>query len=410
MTRPQLTLVAGSLTLAFVIAMLGALLLVSAAGAATPGNPTIESAAKKCKVTQRRSAKGKCVRKKCRKGYKLNKRGRCIKIKCRKGYKLNRRYKCVKLPAITNPVLDRSDIDGDGLPLWRERALGSNPSRKSIFVQFNYSSELVKATLPCEQFDAVVNAFALAPVANPDGSQGIDLHIDGGRTCPTRSYDLGGSQIYTPSDPGCPGVGDGMLNGSGIAEDRIGVFHTAAINPTCAWGGDGGAADSPGTKMVVFTSGSGFAQPFMHELGHNLGLDHGPSNPNRRSVMNSRLYESNTGNDSGTEVLDYQRYDLPALDETNLSEPAGVGLPPVAQKLYLRHYCSSVSSTMTAWLGFSAGGIDWDCDADEFFETPVIDAGPVAADINGDSNQTVLPATPNEWNTITFTAGGKIVP
>lgn len=405
-------MLAGGLLLAFAIAMLGALALVSAASASTGSAAALEiSAKKKCKVTQRLTAKGKCVRKKCRKAYRLNKRGRCIKIKCRKGYKLNRRYKCVKLPPATaNPVVDRSDLDGDGLPLWREQAFGTNPNRKSILVQFNYASELVKATLPCEQFDAVVGGFASAPVANPDGSQGIDLHIDGGRTCPTRSYDMGGSSIYTPSDPGCPSVGDGMLNGGGIAENRIGAFHVAAINPTCAWGGDGGVADSPGTKMVVFTSGSGFAMPFMHELGHNLGLDHGPSNPNRRSVMNSRLYESNTGNDSGTELLDFQRFDLPVLDESNLSEPAGIGLPPSAQKLYVNHYCTSSTSWVYAWLGFSTGGIDWDCDAEGPFETPVIDTSPVAADINGDGSQTLLPATPNEWNLITFNAGGKIIP
>lgn len=387
-----------------------ALAAISSSATASAGEAIEVAAKKKCKVTQRRNSKGRCVRKKCRKGTKLNKRGRCVKIRCPKGYKLNRRYKCTKIPATTNPVVDRSDLDADGLPLWREQALGSNPNRKSLFVQFNYSSEIQKASLPCSQFDAVTDAFATAPVPNPDGSQGIDLRVDGGRSCPTRSYDMGGSTIYTPSSPACPGISDGMNNGQQVAESRVGVFHVAAINPTCAWGGDGGAADMPGTKMVVFTNGSGFAMPFMHELGHNLGLDHGPSNPNRRSVMNGRMYESNTGNDSGTELLDYQRFDLPALDETNLSEPAGIGLPVAAQKLYLNHYCTSGATYMQAWLGQFSGGVDWDCDADEFFETPVIDTSPVAADINGDGSQTVLPATPNEWNAITFNAGGKIVP
>lgn len=411
MLRLSLSATHAALAACILAFAIGLLAIASISGSATAfAGESIEVAAKKkCKVTQRRNSKGKCVRKKCRKGTKLNKRGRCVKIRCPKGYKLNRRYKCVKIPATTNPVLDRSDLDGDGLPLWREQALGSNPNRKSIFIQFNYASEIVKASMPCDQFDAFVNAFAAAPVGNPDGSQGIDIHIDGGRTCPSRSYDMGGSRIYSPADPGCPGISDGMLNGTQIADDRINSFHVAAINPTCAWGGDGGAADSPGTKMVVFTSGSGFAMPLMHELGHNLGLDHGPANPNRRSVMNGRIYDSTNGS-SSSEVLDFQRYELPALDENNLIEADGIGLPPAAQGQFVNFFCGA-GNPRNQWAGESNGWIDWDCGWSGFpLDPPDIDAAPVTQDINGDGALTVLPATPTEWNTITLNGGGKIVP
>jgi hypothetical protein len=34
----------------------------------------------------------------------------------------------------------------------------------------------------------------------------------------------------------------------------------------------------------------------------------------------------------------------------------------------------------------------------------------VSADINGDGQLTVLPATPTEWDTLVFNGGGVIVP
>lgn len=399
-------LVACGLAFALVFLAIGA---VASTASTRNGQPIETAAKKKCKVTQKRNSRGKCVRKKCRAGYKLNSRGRCVKIRCRKGYKLNKtRRKCVKV-VIVPAVQDRSDADADGLPAWREQKFGTNPNRKSILVQFNYSSELVKASLPCQQFDALVVAFAGAPVGNPDGSQGIDIQIDAGTICPSRSYDMGGSRIYTPSNPACPGVSDGMLNGSATSEDRIGAFHTAAIHPTCAWGGDGGVADMPGTKMVVFTSGSGFAMPFMHELGHNLGLDHGSSAPNRRSVMNGRIFGSTNGS-SSYEILDYQRYAMPSLDESSLLESAGIGLPAQAQDQYVNYLCGP-GSPRNQWLGEANGWIDWDCQWSGFpFDAPDIDATPVTQDLNGDGQLTVLPSTPTEWDKITFNAGGSITP
>jgi hypothetical protein len=40
----------------------------------------------------------------------------------------------------------------------------------------------------------------------------------------------------------------------------------------------------------------------------------------------------------------------------------------------------------------------------------VIDPGAVAADINGDGQLTVLPATGEEWSTLDYRSGGKIGP
>lgn len=78
-----------------------------------------------------------------------------------------------------------TDRDGDGLPDAWERAgetpdgaalPGADPDRKDLYVQVNYGSD-VEALSSAEkaQLEAV---WARMPVDNPDGSEGIDLHLD----------------------------------------------------------------------------------------------------------------------------------------------------------------------------------------------------------------------------------------
>jgi hypothetical protein len=122
------------------------------------------------------------------------------------------------------------------------------------------------------------------------------------------------------------------------------------------------------------------------------------------------MFSSPTGSSSDSvDFIDFQRYALPALDENNLSESAGVGLPAEAQTMYVNYHCGT-SGTRTAWLGFSSGAIDWNCSSASFFDPPDITAGTVSADINGDGQLTILPATATEWDTLVFNAGGVIVP
>ena len=102
--------------------------------------------------------------------------------------------------------------------------------------------------------------------------------------------------------------------------------------------GEGGAATSPGTEMLIYTDGPSFAHVLMHELGHNLGLDHPfPGQPNRLSSMNTRLQTSTNGS-GASEVLDYQRFNLPALNENALSEAPGIAAPAAARRFYILHW------------------------------------------------------------------------
>ncbi len=353
--------------------------------------PVLTSAPTGSRCTaKQRLLKGKCVPR-CKKGRVL-KRGKCVKKKKR----AKRRNATAQASIAPTTVA----------------SLGADPNHKDIFVQVNYASEALRQNTSCAELDAIVAAFANAPVSNPDGTTGIALHIDAGVSCPSRNYNLGGSAIFNAG--GCPNF-SAVFNAVDLPESRIGTFHIAGFAPTCGMTGAAGVANQHGTEMVVFTDGPSFAHVLMHELGHNLGLDHLPfAQPNRLSTMSSLLAVSDTGN-GFTEVLDYQRISLPALDENNLSEEAGISAPPEAHRFYIQHFCAADNPPnggfRNAWPG--DGPIDWNCNSPSLLPpggSLTIDPGTVAADVNGDGQLTVLPATGPEWPTLDYASGGQIGP
>ena len=71
------------------------------------------------------------------------------------------------------------DSDGDGLTDDVESRLGSSPFHKDIFVYSNVFIWNGKNMRPRGNFLTIVKAvFAAAPVANPDGTTGINLHVE----------------------------------------------------------------------------------------------------------------------------------------------------------------------------------------------------------------------------------------
>lgn len=345
-------------------------------------------APKRC-TSKRRLLKGKCVPK-CKKGRTL-KRGKCVKKKKQAAKRKRAKAKTSLATASVAP-------------------LGANPNHKDIFVQVDYASAALRQNAACSEFDAIVAAFANAPVSNPDGRSGIDLHIDAGITCPSRSYDLGGSRIFdvtvndVPVD--CPNTSQ-TFNAVNLPESRVGTFHIAGFSPTC--GGGGGAATLNGIEMVVYTGGPSFAHILMHELGHNLGLDHPfPGQPNRISSMNSVLSADDDGS-GGAVVLDYQRFGIPELDENNLSETAGISAPLDAHRFYVHHHCTG-GEERDAWPG--DGPIDWNCNSPSILvppAMPTIDLGALPPiDVNGDGQLTKFPATHEEWSTLDYRSGGGV--
>jgi hypothetical protein len=151
----------------------------------------------------------------------------------------------------------------------------------------------------------------------------------------------------------------------------------------------------------------------MHELGHNLGLLHGGGDgvnfkPNYLSVMNY-FFQGNglifKGNGVSTQgKLDYSRWELPALDEHNLDENAGLGGPPEVDN-YGTFWFSEY--TLRGVVGRKQHPtksvnrpIDWDWDG--------LLQGNVAADIHSpDPEHTGLTTLQgfNDWAHLSFVAG-----
>ena len=171
----------------------------------------------------------------------------------------------------------------------------------------------------------------------------------------------------------------------------------------------------------------------MHELGHNLGLDHGgplplpnrPLKPNYISVMNL-LYElggisySDTAGSTVpiTSRPDYSHQALAlSLDESSLNEADGIGAPGLAEPFSRALVRFSGPSTpvmpcpvdscgapqnncfrfgSAALVGGAITPIDWNSNG-------VIDSSPVSQDINASGSLEVLdPAGSNDWTNLSY--------
>jgi hypothetical protein len=189
-------------------------------------------------------------------------------------------------------------------------------------------------------------AFAAAPNVNPDGTTGIVLIHDYGQG----GAFSGGNLV--PDDDGrlVGGVDSGQypsIKSIYFAANRQGYFHYVLMPHAYNFNSSSsGQAELPGNDLIVslqcFTSTNNVANTIMHELGHNLFLQHGGGTscnwkPNYNSVMNYRFQFPGVdtscnaiGNSGESNVLDYSRGTRIALNENSLDEAAGTcGSTPI---------------------------------------------------------------------------------
>jgi hypothetical protein len=336
-------------------------------------------------------------------------------------------------------VWERSgvDTDNDSLIDLDLPALGVNPLRKDIFVEADYLSASNHSHGPSKDaIQRVVASFANAPIANPDNTTGVQLHVDVGSL-------YGAGAVFQVVGTGGVAGSYGDFGGGNAIEEagneiirsfgrgqgpatqfedletdnfnpnrelffRYAIFghqtNTRAAANDCTTGAVDlvqrdvlvtlGGVDVAGLPCfqteagVSVGSASEQAGTFMHNLGHLLALvDHGGSDfinrkPNYLSVMNFNFQMCSVPASPGLLPggCDYSRAvdgALPIpLDERSLDECIGIG----------------------GGLGF--GAVDWN-------ENNILEGqsgcGPIAANSRADVNSDggcVLAGANNVINTI----------
>jgi hypothetical protein len=255
---------------------------------------------------------------------------------------------------------DDTDTDGDGLTDdWEKNGIpyaksdgttgrlplpGADPLRKDIYIEVDTGV----TGIPQASRDAVVEAFARAPVSNPDGSTGITLHIvmdEAGIVPPNPTVAFGGfpqdfatlqaDRFGTEAeqeDPDSPALLDAKRQAYRYCFAYAGINFTGGARAYAGRGLINGPAMLINMSAGVFNDGRfddlDIAATFMHELGHLLGLRHGGGDnrlgkPNYPSIMNYTMTHPLPWNRRFWR-LDYSREALDTLDESALNEAEGV--------------------------------------------------------------------------------------
>jgi len=253
----------------------------------------------------------------------------------------------------TNP--NDSDSDGDNIDDGDEAygtfdglnlpGMGADPNRKTVFVEIDWTEDNFDTAFHSHRprpgmVARVQAAFAAAPLANPDGTTGIDFIIDYGQG----GLFTGGTEILDGTNPQFLLFSDSF----GYKDDfmdprRDGIFHYGIFTHRYdnATNGSSGVAflnfDIFYVTLYQFWDwDEGNANTLMHEIGHNFGFRHGGNEnrnrkPNYNSVMNynNQFPGVDTNCDGfGDGILDYSHGVNPDLNENALFEANGIcGVP-----------------------------------------------------------------------------------
>lgn len=239
---------------------------------------------------------------------------------------------------------------------------GANWQHKDIYIEVDFSGY---HTLQSGVTTDVTNVFLPAPVWNPDGGLGVNIHFITGQDI--SSLIPGGvdgclavwSQFDTIKASKLGLIGEqGTLNYPNIWNARNQATHYAlSVDTQCAPidPASSGNAEIFGNDLILSLGGPGWgtdglgrvvgsraeqAAAIVHELGHNLNLRHGGNidtncKPNYISAMSYTFEFPNPP--VSDRILDYSRSTLNSLNENaGLSEPIGIikANPTTAKSAY----------------------------------------------------------------------------
>ncbi|MFL6193434.1 MAG: hypothetical protein ACJ75H_04645 [Thermoanaerobaculia bacterium] len=297
------------------------------------------------------------------------------------------------------------DTDGDGSIDLDLPALGADPNHKDLFLEIDWMDCAVQGSdcgtgdthnhRPNQQaVNAVIAAFANANVSNPDGVNGINLHVDVNNAMAHQRFlrltggCFGGTKGEEFDARKADNANFGPNNPRRFAY-RYAIFGHLQTNTSTS----SGCGELPGNDFLVtmggFAGQTGTIQQqagtLMHEFGHTLNLHHGGGDDANRksnylSIMSYTYQLSGLpptdpdGSGPLTATIDYSRAALPNLLESALSEPAGVG-GTTNNTIFWNCPGSGTGN------GAANAALNWNCDAD------ATDTG-LVQDLNGDGNAT----------------------
>lgn len=312
-----------------------------------------------------------------------------------------------------------SDADGD-----IDLILGTNPMHKDLFVEVDAMQGLAPQAGALAD---VVAAFASAPnssVHNPDGLDGINLHIQLDETnIPPATWPVGFPEFDLIKQNTNPNVAGGFgtvaeradPNAANILAAKRNVYRYSIFADQYGTNGSSGQAElnNPGQDIfggndffvTLGSIGGGNRQQqsgtFMHELGHTLGLFHGGHQaseskfnrkPNYHSVMNY-IWQlprfpglSPTPNDTAffnSWTLDFSREEFNDLNENHLNEATGIGG-------HTGHVVRMESGRFVP----ESGPIDWDADGTG-------NEADVEVEINGNMSRDTLEGS-EDWSRLRY--------
>jgi hypothetical protein len=298
---------------------------------------------------------------------------------------------------------DGYDHDGDGkidVPIHQR---GADFRKKDIFIAYAWmeaSPSEAKSHKPSRGvLRAVADAFANAPVSNPDGTTGVNVHF----------RNLGG----VPHDDDLNPVWDefdGIMNPL-VSEAERKIYHRLLNAHMYSGGTSSGLSRGIPASDFIETLGGWSSNPgtfkqragtIMHELGHNLGLRHGGVDhenykPNHLSVM-SYFNQMDWLIKDRKALLDYERFNLEDLDESQLNEAAGLeraGSEGPLKSYGVRWFSGGVLNEKRTK---AHSKVDWNDNGNAT-------DSPVAVDLNGSGGNSVLRAGYPEWDNVIYDGG-----
>jgi hypothetical protein len=336
----------------------------------------------------------------------------------------------------TNP--NNSDTDNDALTDFAEifgghygqpnfvdlPGMGADPRHADVFVEadyyMNYGAGHVSLVPLAQSVANVVSAFANAPTLNPDGTTGIDLHfiVDDGidatlYTAAQLDLDPRDQEIqyfknlyFTPGREDyfhwCLFADQNSSNGnSGGSPGAPADSFTVTLGPTY-WSGSRGAGI---VRNVQTESGT-----IMHELSHNLGLDHGGNEsmnykPNYLSLMNYNYQIIGLKVNGVSGVLDYSRVQIAAVHEDDLYEVNGFA--PVSPTTEANLSTYGVFVTTKGWIDTTSGAsANIDFNDNGTIQSTKLNISTDNTDLNFDGlRNSIINASQNDWANLIFDGG-----